>query len=143
MFSRAPTRRRTCCAANLDPPDEAAPCRQGSTSSPVKLEALDVFKLAIAGVTFTKERLAASLAEAKRWSKVNELGEVVEDIAATGSNNWAIHGSRTASGRPIVANDPHRAHAVPSLRYLVHLSAPGFDAHRRRRARGPRHLDRP
>ena len=46
---------------------------------------------------------------------------------ATGSNNWAIHGSRTASGRPIVANDPHRAHAVPSLRYLVHLKSPDFD----------------
>src|SRR5690606_1005123 len=36
--------------------------------------------------------------------------------------------ARTATGRPLLASDPHRAHSVPSLRYLVHLSAPGFDA---------------
>ncbi len=112
--------------ANLDPPTTARRA-EGVDLAAIKIEALDVFKLALAGVTFTKERLAASLAEAERWSKVNELGEVVEDVAATGSNNWAIHGSRTASGRPIVANDPHRAHAVPSLRYLVHLRSPQFD----------------
>lgn len=43
------------------------------------------------------------------------------------SNNWVIAGSRTASGKPIVANDPHRTIAVPSLRYMVHLKAPGWD----------------
>ena len=45
---------------------------------------------------------------------------------AVGSNNWVIAGSRTASGRPILANDPHREHSTPSLRYIVHLEAPGF-----------------
>jgi len=44
-----------------------------------------------------------------------------------GSNNWVINGSRTASGMPILANDPHRRISVPSLRYIVHLSAPGWD----------------
>jgi len=113
--------------ANLDPPTKA--CRaSGVDLSAFDIEALDVFKLAIAGVSFGQERLAAKLADAHKWSKVNELGEIVEDLTASGSNNWAIHGSRTASGRPIVANDPHRAHAVPSLRYIVHLKAPGFDA---------------
>ncbi len=43
------------------------------------------------------------------------------------SNNWVVDGSRTASGKPIVANDPHRTIATPSLRYMVHLSAPGWD----------------
>ena len=43
------------------------------------------------------------------------------------SNNWVISGARTASGKPLVANDPHRAISVPSLRYLVHLKAPGWD----------------
>jgi penicillin amidase len=113
--------------ANLDPPAQAR-LDEGLDFGNIGVEALDVFRLAIAGVSFSKDRLEASLGEARRWSKVNELGEVVEDLAASGSNNWAIHGSRTASGRPIVANDPHRAHAVPSLRYLVHLKAPGFDA---------------
>src|SRR3990167_914651 len=42
---------------------------------------------------------------------------------AVGSNNWTISGDRTASGRPILANDPHRGHGAPSLRYIVHLEA--------------------
>lgn len=44
-----------------------------------------------------------------------------------GSNNWALAGDRTATGRPILANDPHRVVGLPSLRLLVHLSAPGLD----------------
>jgi penicillin amidase len=44
-----------------------------------------------------------------------------------GSNNWVISGNLTESGYPIMANDPHRLHAVPSLRYWVHLHAPGWD----------------
>lgn len=43
------------------------------------------------------------------------------------SNNWTVHGSRTATGKPILANDPHRAIGLPSLRYLVHLNAPGWN----------------
>lgn len=43
-----------------------------------------------------------------------------------GSNNWVVSGRRTASGKPLLANDPHRVIAVPSLRYFVHLEAPGW-----------------
>ncbi|HUF77144.1 MAG TPA: penicillin acylase family protein, partial [Longimicrobiales bacterium] len=43
-----------------------------------------------------------------------------------GSNNWALSGRLTASGQVIVANDPHRNVANPSLRYVVHLDAPGW-----------------
>ena len=43
------------------------------------------------------------------------------------SNNWVLSGARTASGKPIVANDPHRTISVPSLRYMVHLTAPGWN----------------
>jgi len=43
-----------------------------------------------------------------------------------GSNNWALAPSRTATGRPILANDPHRALVAPSVRYIVHLDAPGL-----------------
>ncbi|HRJ68880.1 MAG TPA: penicillin acylase family protein [Beijerinckiaceae bacterium] len=96
--------------------------------SAIPASAADLFKLATAGVTLSRERLQATLAEAGRWSIVNDLGEVQLREHTDGSNNWAIHGSRTASGRPILGSDPHRAHSVPSLRYLVHLTAPGFDA---------------
>jgi penicillin amidase len=44
-----------------------------------------------------------------------------------GSNNWIISGTRTQSGFPILANDPHRKIALPSLRYMVHLKAPGWN----------------
>jgi penicillin amidase len=44
-----------------------------------------------------------------------------------GSNNWTISGKLTSTGKPLLANDPHRVIAVPSLRYIVHLVAPGWD----------------
>ena len=48
-------------------------------------------------------------------------------VEATGSNAWAAIGARSATGAPLLANDPHRAFAHPSLRYLVHLNAPGWN----------------
>ena len=44
-----------------------------------------------------------------------------------GSNNWVVSGNRTKSGRPILADDPHRSHAVPSLRYIAHLVGPDIN----------------
>jgi penicillin amidase len=49
------------------------------------------------------------------------------DAQQEGSNNWVVAGSRTATGKPILANDPHRVIASPSLRYYVHLKAPGWN----------------
>lgn len=43
-----------------------------------------------------------------------------------GSNNWAISGDRTESGRPIVANDPHLAPTHPSHWYLARVSTPDW-----------------
>src|SRR5262245_23490126 len=45
----------------------------------------------------------------------------------TESNNWAVSGALSASGKPMLAADPHRAITLPSLRYLVHLNAPGWN----------------
>jgi penicillin amidase len=50
-----------------------------------------------------------------------------DTIPDPGSNNWAIAGSKTATGKPIVSNDPHREVTNPSLRYIVHLDAPGWN----------------
>ena len=44
-----------------------------------------------------------------------------------GSNNWVVDGTRTASGKPLLANDPHLGTRVPSTWYLAHMSAPDFD----------------
>lgn len=45
----------------------------------------------------------------------------------SGSNNWAMSGNHTRSGKPIVASDPHLQFGIPGTFYLAHLSAPGFD----------------
>ena len=50
-----------------------------------------------------------------------------DDLRDLGSNNWVLNGDRTQSGYPIMANDPHRTLAVPSLRYLSHLVGPGWN----------------
>jgi penicillin amidase len=53
---------------------------------------------------------------------------LVEDaIKEPGSNNWVIGGKYTTTGKPLVANDPHREVTNPSLRYIVHLVAPGWN----------------
>ncbi|MBB2204154.1 penicillin acylase family protein [Gluconacetobacter takamatsuzukensis] len=44
-----------------------------------------------------------------------------------GSNAWVIAPSRTATGRPILANDPHLEFGAPGPRHVVHLTAPGLD----------------
>lgn len=111
---------------NLEPPVTPQPA-EGIDLSTVPLEILDTFKLATAPVTFTPDRLKASLDNAWAWTKVTDLGDVIRDADLEGSNNWVVHGDLTNTGRPILACDPHRSHALPSLRYIVHLSAPGLD----------------
>lgn len=44
-----------------------------------------------------------------------------------GSNNWIVDGKHSQSKFPLLANDPHRAITAPSLRYMVHLNAPGWN----------------
>ena len=44
-----------------------------------------------------------------------------------GSNNWVVSGSRTASGKPLLAGDPHRALDTPNVYYQNHISCPDFD----------------
>lgn len=46
----------------------------------------------------------------------------------TGSNNWAVSGSKTKSGNPILANDPHLSLNLPSLWYSMQLTTPGHSA---------------
>ena len=46
----------------------------------------------------------------------------------SGSNNWALSGSRTASGKPLMAGDPHRGLDTPNVYYQNHVACPEFDA---------------
>jgi penicillin amidase len=44
-----------------------------------------------------------------------------------GSNNWVVDGTLTATGKPLLANDPHLGTRLPSTWYLAHVSAGDFD----------------
>ncbi len=72
--------------------------------------------------------------------KVRELFEFAnEEIAAAGehlgflseieagSNSWAVHGSRTTTGKPVICNDSHRALDVPNAYWQVKVSCPEFE----------------
>lgn len=84
------------------------------------------FLLGVSPASFTPERLAATLDQAHLWAQPTPLGDIDRIAAGEGSNNWAISGNRTASGRPILCLDPHRTHTLPSIRYIVHLTMPGL-----------------
>lgn len=68
---------------------------------------------------------APSLLEALRGSEV-----ILSSLPAWlgGSNNWALSGGRTASGRPLLAGDPHRPLDTPNCYYQNHIACPDFDA---------------
>lgn len=64
--------------------------------------------------------LAATLAMEDAELKTRSADDI-------GSNNWVVSGELTQDGWPMMINDPHRAQAVPSLRYWVHLVGPGWN----------------
>ncbi|HEY0740139.1 MAG TPA: penicillin acylase family protein [Chryseosolibacter sp.] len=46
----------------------------------------------------------------------------------TGSNNWAVAGSKTSTGSPMLSGDPHLTLSLPSIWYAIQLNAPGVNA---------------
>jgi penicillin amidase len=84
---------------------------------------LDVFKLATENVWFGPDRTVAALPhQPARIASADP-----DPPRMDGSNAWVVAPSKSATGRPVMANDPHRAHSAPSLRYIAHLNAPGMD----------------
>tara|TARA_R110002167_G_scaffold90189_1_gene243196 strand:+ start:2848 stop:5262 length:2415 start_codon:yes stop_codon:yes gene_type:complete len=77
------------------------------------------------------------------WSDINvkitetpESGIILDSVAETiekpdpdnGSNNWAISGSKSYSGNPILANDPHLGLNLPSIWFVMQLATPQHNA---------------
>lgn len=60
--------------------------------------------------------------EAERWL----AAAPPSGLDGIGSNNWVLAGSHTATGRPLLANDPHLKLSAPALWYFARLEAPGF-----------------
>ncbi|MDD5030730.1 MAG: penicillin acylase family protein [Rhodoferax sp.] len=68
------------------------------------------------------------------WNALNQIAQIsaeVQDRSGValyeGSNAWAVSGTRTSSGKPMLAGDPHIGFSVPSVWYEAHLKAPGFE----------------
>ncbi len=68
------------------------------------------------------------------WKDLNALARLSEHALIDnglpqfeGSNAWVIAGSRSQSGKPLLAGDPHIRFSVPSVWYEAQLSAPGFE----------------
>jgi len=68
------------------------------------------------------------------WKDLNALARLSEQALVgnglpqfEGSNAWVVSGSRTHSGKPLLAGDPHIRFSAPSVWYEAHLSAPGFE----------------
>jgi penicillin amidase len=57
---------------------------------------------------------------------MEDAGRLMGFLGQGASNNWAVSGSRTASGNPILANDPHLAATIPAPWYLCHIDYPGL-----------------
>ncbi|MCY1513597.1 Penicillin acylase 2 proenzyme [compost metagenome] len=70
----------------------------------------------------------AALARSLSAGMLASLDPAFDPMAARyESNNWTMSGQHTATGKPILAGDPHRSITMPSLRYMVHLNAPGWN----------------
>ena len=116
-------RAHIACAADLETagywrqlePEWETQIPEGLDPCTVPIDVLDTYLLAKAPVVFRNPSLA--LSESIFNAKDRSVG----------SNNWVVAPSRTSTGRPILADDPHRGHAVPSLRYIAHLVAPGLN----------------
>ncbi len=68
-----------------------------------------------------------SLEELRAGAAALNLGKESGNETGLGSNSWVLSGSRTASGKPLLAGDSHRALGIPNVYYQNHLACPDFD----------------
>lgn len=78
-------------------------------------------------VSFTPEDIVPKYRKSEKAMAILTQESVQTDSLAIGSNNWVVRGELMADGNTYMANDPHRTIAIPSLRYMVHLVAPGWN----------------
>ncbi|MFT7380231.1 MAG: penicillin amidase [Roseivirga sp.] len=78
-------------------------------------------------VKFTKEDVVPAYRNTAQEKALTTLFDGKNDSLSIGSNNWVVSGAKMADGNTYMANDPHRTIAVPSLRYMTHLVAPGWN----------------
>jgi penicillin amidase len=107
---------------------------KGLDLSLIKSDVLTRYNLARGGINFKPEDIISSeipASEKPRYAELLSQPSVSQENdpfqPAYASNNWTISGRLTSTRKPLLANDPHRVHTVPSLRYIVHLVGPGWN----------------
>ena len=78
-------------------------------------------------VTFQPEDVIEKYRKTSTAVALAEQNPIKSDSLSIGSNNWVVSGRLMEDGNAYMANDPHRTIAVPSLRYMAHLVAPGWN----------------
>lgn len=78
-------------------------------------------------VKFQPEDVIPEYRKTESVTALLQMNETDNDSLAIGSNNWVVSGDLMKDGNTYMANDPHRRIAVPSLRYMAHLVAPGWN----------------
>ncbi|MCS6816347.1 MAG: penicillin acylase family protein, partial [Blastocatellia bacterium] len=89
-------------------------------------EILSLYERYRSTITFRPEDVRPEY-RASHAETSSEPAPTFSDAQEEGSNNWVIAGRLSLSRKPLLANDPHRALQVPSLRYWVHLVGPGWN----------------
>jgi penicillin G amidase len=134
-------RARVVCAGGLkadelrrkiEPQGHKVTVPPGLNPCDVPADVLEDYLLATKQVDFgavvaTPQHAATSQHADLSAAAERQLASAIQTQSTEGSNNWVVAPSRTATGRPILANDPHRQLGAPSLRYIVALNAPGLN----------------
>ncbi|WP_305791366.1 penicillin acylase family protein [Rhodoferax sp. BAB1] len=88
-----------------------------------------------------RPRPGLAQADWQALARMSEVSQQALELAGVplfeGSNAWALSGRRTASGKPLLAGDPHIAYSLPAVWYEAHLSAPGFELYGHHQALNP------
>ena len=113
---------------NLHPGKPTLTAAEGIDLTTIPADVRKYYKAARERVKFQPEDIVDPAARAA-VAKDNSLASLNDQLQTEqqGSNNWVIAGSHTLSRQPFMVNDPHRAITAPSLRYWIHLVAPGWN----------------
>ncbi len=119
------------------PPGTPLQVPSGLDVEAITASVLATYNLSRNGLAFTADDFSSSPLELTERAKLAAslsanngtapMAAEDREVLQFQSNNWTVAGTKTSTGRPILANDPHRAITMPSLRYLVHLNAPGWN----------------
>lgn len=117
---------------NLHPGGPVLPVSEGLDLSTIPSDVLKYYQAARSPVVFESEDILDPNNRASETSDTitQAATPTLTGIAGgqnEGSNNWVVSGTKTLSRHPFMVNDPHRSITAPSLRYWVHLVAPGWN----------------